>query len=157
MTVEIRCRERGVQVVGQHHVTEHRLGDRREARLDLEHLDQASGDTRCVDRLMRREGGVGLLHEIHPARAIFFEDFDCAQRELRRLDDHRVELIAEHGVQSRLERERRAHDLFEKRRVGRRTIAVERFENCAESQVDAARRIIAVEARRARPARRAAN
>jgi len=55
---------------------------------------------------MRRDCGVGLLHEVHPAGAVLFENFDCTQRELRRLDDHRVHLIAEHGSESGLERER---------------------------------------------------
>ena len=142
VTVEIRRGQRGMQIVGQHHVTEHRFGDRREARFDFEHLDQPSGDAGRIDRRMRRDCGVGLLHEVHPARAILFENFDCAERELRRFDNHRVHLSAEHGFESRLERERRAHDLFENRRIGGRTIAVERFENRAESQVDAVRRVI---------------
>ena len=139
VAVEIRRGERGMQIVGEHHMTEHRFGDRREARFDFEHLDQPSRDTGRSDRRMRRDCGVGLLHEVHPARAIFFEDLDRADSKLRRFDYHRVHLIAEHGFESRFQRERRAHDLFENRRIGRGTIAVERFENRAESEVNAVR------------------
>ena len=79
-------------------MTQHRFGNRPDARLELKHLDQPSRDTGCFDRRMRRDRGAGLLHEVHPARAIFLEDLDCADRELRRFDYHRVHLIAEHGL-----------------------------------------------------------
>jgi len=139
VTVEIRRGERRAQVICEHHVTEHRFGDGRKACVDFEHLDQASGDTGRVDRWMRDDGDIGFLHEIHPARAIFLEDLDCADRELRRLDDHRVHLMAQHGFESRLQRQRRSHDLFEDRRIGGGTIAVERLEYRAEPQIDAVR------------------
>ncbi len=122
-----------MQVVGEHYVTEHRFGDRREARFDFEHLDQPSRDSGRGNRRMRCDACVGLLYEVHPARAIFFENFDRANSKFRRFDNHRVHLRAEHGFESRLQRERRAHDLLENRRIGRGTIAVERFENRAES------------------------
>ena len=128
-----------MKVVREHHVTEHRFGDRREARFDFEHLDQASRDTGRGDRRMRRDRCVGFLHEVHPAGAILFKDLDRADRELRRFDDYCVHLIAEHGFESRFERNRRAYDLFEDRRIGGGTIAVERFEYRAKSQVDAVR------------------
>ena len=118
-------------------MTEHRFGNRTDARLELEHLDQPSRDTGRLDRRMRRDGGVGLLHEVHPARAILFEDLDCAEREIRRFDYHRVHLIAEHRFESRLQPQRRAHYLFEDRRIDGGTIAVERFKDRAESQIDA--------------------
>ena len=54
VTVEIRRRQRRMQIVGKHHVTEHRFGDRREARFDFEHLDQPSRDSGRVDRRMSR-------------------------------------------------------------------------------------------------------
>ena len=88
---------------------------------------------------MRCDCGVGLLHEVHPASAIFFENFDSTESELWRFYYHRVHLRTEHGFESRLQRDRRADDLFQDRRVGGGTIAVERFENRAESQIDAAR------------------
>ena len=91
---------------------------------------------------MRRQRSVGFLHEVHAAGAILFQDFDCADRKLRRLDYHRVHLIAEHGFESRFERERRAHHVFENRRVGGGTVAVERFEDRAEPQIDAVGRVI---------------
>ena len=145
VTVQVRRGQRGAQVIGEHHVTEHRFGDRREARFDVEHLDQAARDAGRVDRLMRRDGGVGLLHKVHPAGAILFEDFDCAERKLRRLDNDGVHLRAEHRFEGGLERERRAHHVFEDRRIDSRAIAVERFEDRAKPEVDAVRSVIGLQ------------
>ncbi len=52
VTIQIRRRERGPQIVGDDYVAEYRLGDVAKTRLDFDHVEQAPGDSRRFDRGM---------------------------------------------------------------------------------------------------------
>ena len=49
VAVQVRRRERGAQIVGDDHVTEHRFGDVAKAWLDFDHIEQAAGDSGRFD------------------------------------------------------------------------------------------------------------
>ncbi len=97
MAVQVRRGERGGQIVGDQHVTERGLDHRLEARPHDHHLDQAAGNSGRLDLVMGHRK-LGLGDKAQATALLALENFDCAQRELRRFDDHGLSLIAQHGA-----------------------------------------------------------
>ena len=98
--------ESGIQIHSNHHVSDHRLGQLFETRLDLNHIDQPSENSGRVNRSVRCGRGDRFRDEAQSATFALLEDLDRTQGKFRRGRNHAVEGFAEHRTQSRFERGR---------------------------------------------------